>query len=136
MKVGTPHFTVSENVAVCCTWLAPDPDVAMTVTVEVPVVSVGAGTPPELPQPVNRLMPATLITMSRSIHCRLRRFLQPRKQSAAAIVAPGKTGMESRRIAIVAGVMDTVMVEVEAAVPEGVTVGGEKLHVKPAGKPE
>ena len=52
------------------------------------------GTLPGVPQPVNRLRPITLAA-SRTINCKLRRFLKPKKQSATANVAPpGNSGKE------------------------------------------
>jgi hypothetical protein len=135
VKIEALHFTVSANVAVCCTWLDPDPDVAMMVTVDVLEEDEEVEIFVELPQPVNRFRDATLRT-SRSIQCRLRRFLQPKKQNTDAIATPGNNGLKSRRIAVVDGAMDTVIVEVEAVVPEGTKLGGEKLHVNPSGKPE
>lgn len=133
MNAGTPHFTVSLNVAVCCTWLAPDPDVPVTVTVAVTGGGVEDDPPP--PQPVKRLSPITL-TASRISNCTLRRFFQPSKQSAAASVAPGKSGLELGRTAAVVADVVTVSVVVAAAVPFGVTVAGEKLHDAPVGSPE
>src|ERR1039458_3775445 len=58
------------------------------------VTDTELGTLPGVPQPVKRLRPITLAA-SRTINCRLRRFLKPKKQSATANVAPpGNSGKE------------------------------------------
>ena len=67
---------------------APDESVPVTVTVTV------LGRLPGVPQPVNRLRPITLAP-SRTISCRVRRFLKPKQQRATANVAPpGNSGKE------------------------------------------
>jgi len=68
--------------------------------------------------------------------CKPRRFFQPSRQNAAASVDTGNSGLELRCNAAVAAVVVIVRIVVEAAMPEGVTVGGEKLHVAPVGSPE
>jgi hypothetical protein len=83
------YCTVSENVFVSCTRLNPDPDVPVAVTVDVTgvvvVVVVDDDAPP---QRVKRLSPIPLAA-SNSIGSRLRRFFQPRKQSAAGARGTG-----------------------------------------------
>lgn len=130
------QFTVSENVAVFCIVLAFVFEVPVTVTVVVTgggVFVVVVGDPP--PHPVNMPSPITL-TASRRSSCTLRRFFQPRKQNATASVAPGRNGLELRRTAAVVADVLIVSVVVEAPLPEGVTVAGEKLHDAPVGSPE
>lgn len=121
-----------------CSRLDPDPDVPVTVTVVVTgvvvlVVVVLVDEPP--PQPVTRLSPITL-TASKSISCMLRRFLKPSKQqNATASVDVGISGLGLRRNSAVVAAVVTVSF-VEAAVPEGVTEAGAKMHVAPVGSPE
>ena len=98
--VETLQFTVSENVAVFCSALAPVPDVPVTVTVDVTGVVLVVVVEDDPPQPVNRPSPIAL-TASRISSCTSRRLFQPRKQSAAASVAPGRNGLELRRTAAI-----------------------------------
>lgn len=118
-----------------CSALAPVPDVPVTVTVDVTGVVLVVVVEDDPPQPVNRPSPIAL-TASRISSCTPRRFFQPRKQSAAASVAPGRNGLELRRTAAIDADVVTVSVVVDAVVPEGVTVDGEKLHEAPLGSPE
>ena len=53
-------MTVSENVAVFCSALAPVPDVPVTVTVDVTGVVLVVVVEDDPPQPVNRPNPITL----------------------------------------------------------------------------
>ena len=68
-----------------------------SVPVMVTITVTGKGTsvlPVVLLQPVNRLRPITLAA-SRTINCKRRRLLKPKKQSATANVAsPGNSGKE------------------------------------------
>jgi hypothetical protein len=64
-----------------------------------------------------------------------RRVLQPRPHSSAASAASGSSGIPLRTSDALNFAVDTVTV-VEAAVPDGVTVAGEKLHDAPEGNPE
>ena len=125
-------MTVREKVVVFCNWVAPDPEVPVTVIVDTTGVLEVEELPP---QPVKRLSPITP-TASSSISCILRRFFQPKKLNAIASADAGNSGLELRWTAAVSPLVLTVSVEVEAAVPEGVTEAGEKLHDAPAGKPE
>ena len=83
------HFTVTEKVVVCVS----EPDVPVTVTVEVTAArdAVVANVAP--PHPFNRHRPAMLTTSSNSI-CRPCRFFQPMKHSATASADPGNNGPE------------------------------------------
>ena len=119
---------VSEKVAVCDS----DPDVAVTVTVD--VTGSDEVTTGEAPQPLSRPIPTTLTASSKSIGKR-RRFFQPRQQSATARAEPGKSGLLFRWSAADAAAVVTVSA-VDAGAPDGVTVAGKKLHVAPAGSPE
>ena len=68
--------------------------VTVTDTVTDAVADAVTGTLPIVPQPVNRLRPITLAA-SRTINCKRRRFLKPKKLSATASVAPpGNSGKE------------------------------------------
>ena len=123
------HFTVTEKVVVCVS----EPDVPVTVTVEVTAArdAVVANVAP--PHPFKRHRPATLTTSSNSI-CRPRRLFQPKKQSATASTDPGNRGLESWCKAATVAEVVTVSA-VEAGAPAGATVGGEKMHDTPAGNP-
>ena len=123
------QFTVSMRVVV---WDS-DPEVAATVTVDM----TGGGedtTEDAPPQPLSRLRPATLSKSSTNI-CKRRRLFQPKQHSATARTDPGKSGRELRWSAAVVAAVVTVSV-VEATPPDGVTIGGAKLHEAPAGNPE
>jgi hypothetical protein len=129
-----PQFTVSVNVAVCCS----DPDVAVTVTVDVTAVDPPPppdGPPPEDPLPhAVRMLRVIRPTAKSAKSCRRRRFLRPMQQKAAANSASGNNGLDWRcRAAADAGAVTVSVVDV---VPGGVTVAGEKLHDAPAGRPE
>lgn len=78
------------------------------------------------PHPVNRLRPMTL-TASRTIICRRRRFLNPKRHRATANVAPGNRAV-LLGTAAAAEPPDTVRVVVEVRVPVVVTLAGEKLQ--------
>jgi hypothetical protein len=73
-----------------------------------------------------------MLAASRRSNCKRRRFLKPKKQSATASAAPGKSWLDFWRRDADAAVVATVRVE-ETAEPEGVTEVGNKLHVGPAG---
>ena len=125
------YCTVSVKVVV---FMSVPPE-TVTVTVDVPVgVEIEEGEL-LLPQPLTMLRPKTP-NMTRSSVCKGRRFLKLRKHSAAARVAPGKSGLELRRRSAVALVVETVSVVVRAVVPDAMMGDGEKLQVAPAGKPE
>jgi hypothetical protein len=66
--------------------------------------------------------------------CKPRLFFQLRQQKAIARAEPGNHGLELRCKAEAVAEVLTVRV-VEAVAPEGVTVGGAKLHDTPEGKP-
>lgn len=114
------------------------PAVAVTVTVEV----TGVDPPPVLllpppPQAVIAPMPISIaanIGMSSIGKGELRVLRQPIKQKAAAIAVTGKNGFGVRREADCAPT-ETVSFVVMAA-PAGVTWGGSKAQVAPAGRPE
>jgi hypothetical protein len=109
--------------------LCSDPDVAVTVTVD------GSGLTCT-PHPVTKPSP-TRPAAIKSIICKLRRFLKPRKQhSTHASAEPGNSGLRLLRSAAVVEVVVIVSCVVEAAPPDGVTGVGEKLHVAPEGNPE
>lgn len=123
------HFTVTAKVVVCIS----EPDMPVTVTVEVTTAREALVANVAPPHPFNRHRPATLTTRSNSI-CRPRRFFQPKKHSATASTDPGNSGLESWCKA--AAVVDVVTLSaVEAGAPDGATVGGEKIHDTPAGNP-
>jgi hypothetical protein len=63
-----------------------------------------------------------------------RLFFQPAQQNTIASTEPGHHGLELRRKARL-GVEVLTVSAVEVAVPEGVTVAGEKLHDAPVGNP-
>lgn len=113
-----------------------DPEVAVTVTVEI----TGGGGDDLLPEdpplhPLSKPNPATL-TPSSNTSCTLLLFRNPMKKSTPASAASGKSGCRFLcKLADVVAVV-TVKVVVAAAVPDGVTVAGEKLHASPAGSPE
>jgi hypothetical protein len=122
------QFTVIEMVAVCCI----EPDVAVTVAVEVAALRVEVKLAP--PQPFIMHSP-TPLTASSTIINRRCRFLNPKQKSATASTDPGNRGPDAGRIA--AAVLEAFNVRLdEAGVPDGVTVGGEKLHEVPDGSPE
>lgn len=58
------------------------------------------------------------------------------RQNAAASADAGRSGLELGWTDAVVAAVVTVSFVVEAAVPEGVTVAGEKLHDAPVGNPE
>lgn len=69
-----------------------EPEVALTVTIEV----AGVTDVPEslaLPQPKSRPAPAA-VTASIISSAKLRRFLQPNRQTAKAVAVPGSIGRE------------------------------------------
>jgi hypothetical protein len=69
-----------------------EPDVAVTMTVEVAgldVVLVGA---PHTPQPLSRPRPIAQTHSSESV-CQRRRFRQPKQKSVTAKLAPGNSGL-------------------------------------------
>jgi hypothetical protein len=118
------YYSVNVNVVLCVS----DPDVAVTVTVEIE----GFGVPLPPPQPLITADPITL--RSRTINKRIqRRLVLPMKQNANARTAGSKG--TPRLTAAAEAVSATVSVDV-AAVPEGVTELGEKLHVALEGRPE
>jgi len=67
------------------------------------------------------------LTASRTIICRRRRFLNPKRHRATANVAPGTGRCCWGRLAA-AEPPDTVRVVVEVRVPVVVTLAGEKLQ--------
>lgn len=73
-------------------------------------------------------------TISRTNICKRRRFFHPMKQNAAANSDPGMNGPGACWNAVV-DVFEIVRV-VEAGLPNGVTFGGAKVQVVPAGSPE
>ncbi len=83
------------------------------------------------PQPLHRLIVSATSTVSA---CKMRLFFQPAQQNTTATTEPGNHGLALRREAKVGIEVVTVRV-VEATVPEGVTVAGEKLHDAPEGNP-
>jgi hypothetical protein len=116
---------VSENVVEC----ASEPEVAVTVTVEV----TGAGVDAPPPHPPRKPNPAAL-TASSIKNSNRRRFLHPRQQIASARVVPGSSEFDLwRSAAVVAAVVRVTVAEVA---PGGVTLAGEKLQEAPAGKPD
>jgi hypothetical protein len=119
------QFTVTEIVVEC----ESDPEVAVTVTVEL----TGAGVDDPPPQPLSNPNPATLTVRSNK-NWKRRRFFHPTQKSAIASAVSGGIGLDVRwRLAVVAEVVTVTVVE---AVPGGVTLGGEKLHEAPAGRPD
>jgi hypothetical protein len=126
--LGLRQFTVMEMVVVCCI----EPDVAVTVTVEVTALRVEVKAAP--PQPFIMHSP-TPLTASNTIINRRLRFLKPKQKSATARTDLGNQGPGAGRIA--AAVVEAFNVSIdEAGAPDGVTVGGEKLHEVPEGNPE
>jgi hypothetical protein len=117
-----------------------EPDVAVTVTVDVVGVEV-VGVPPVvgfvveelLLQPAIRVM-ATAIDGSSIIQCRRRRVLLTAKPSITASEEPENNRPEFFWRAADATVVLTVTVELIEPVED--TVTGEKLHVAPVGNPE
>jgi hypothetical protein len=125
------HSMVTDKGTVCCV----DPDVAITLTVEVVLFRLA-----EPPHPESRVAPRNAAAITTSRNRRLCRHLNPMKQSTAASVVagklPGKPGREfSCRTLAEAGVL-TVRDVVTAIVPDGVTLAGEKLQDAPEGNPE
>src|SRR5580704_14417492 len=108
------------------------PPVAATVTVEV----IGLDPPPvpPLPPPQADIDPRPMSTAASMSMSGPRALRQPIMQKAAAIAATGKNGFGIRREADCAPT-ETVSWVVTAA-PEGVTWGGLKAQVAPAGRPE
>jgi hypothetical protein len=83
-----PYCTVSNNLAL----FVSEPDVAVT---KIDVVEGGGGGVLEVdPHPVNKPTP-TMLAVSKSNICKLRRLLKPKKQNAIASAAPGNSGLES-----------------------------------------
>jgi hypothetical protein len=83
------------------------------------------------PHPLSRHRPTRL---SASNICK-RRFFEPKKQRAIVSADPENSELELRRYSAVFVEVVTVSV-VEATVPDGVAVGGEKLQDIPEGNPE
>ena len=109
------------------------------MTVTVPNSGVGFGVvPPELEVPPPQAVRETRLSVAAAhrmqTHCKLQ-FLRRTKQNVSARQATGVywNGLGSWYFALVLAVNVSV---VEAVVPDGVTVAGEKLHDVPAGKPE
>ena len=126
-QFGSSQFTVSSRVVECCNV----PAVAVTVMVE---VTGGGEVDFPLPHPVSRLAHPTLTASSKS-RSKRRRFFNPKQHAATASAAPGNSVLPCRTAAAVEEVA-TFIVVVEAAVPDGVTVEGEKTHDAPEGNPE
>jgi len=88
-------------------------------------------TPPPL-QPVSCVTPITAAIITR-VNARMRRFFQPRKQTATARVAPaGRNGLEPCWRAALP-LSEMVSVVVTGAFPLGVTVDGLKPQETPVG---
>lgn len=81
-----PYSTVSIKLVL----FVSEPAVADTVIV---VDMGGGGVFVDDPQPVNMPRPTTLAA-SKSIICKRRRFLKPKKQNTIANAAPGNNGLE------------------------------------------
>jgi hypothetical protein len=126
--LGLRQFTVMEMVEVCCN----EPDVAVTVTVVVAALRVEVNAAPLQPFIMHSPTP---LTASSTITNRRRRFLNPKQKSATARTDLESQGPGAGRIA--AAVVETFNVSIdEVGAPDGVTVGGEKLHDVPEGNPE
>ena len=126
--MGLRQFTVIEMVEVCCN----EPDVAVTVIVEVVALRAEINAAPPQPFIVHSPIP---LAASSTITNRRRRFLNPKQKSATARTDPGNRGPDAGWIA--AAVVEAFNVSIdEAGAPGGVTVGGEKLHEVPEGNPE
>lgn len=74
------------------------------------------------------------LTASRSSICK-RRFFKPKQHKTPVSAAQGDSGRPSRLSAAADEEAINFSV-VEAAAPDGVTVGGEKLHDTPEGNPD
>lgn len=98
MWPGLRHSTVSESVVDC--WI--EPDVAVTVIVEVTGVTPPPPPPPvpPPPQPESRAKPPAAIAIS-STSWKPRRFFQPKMHSESARTVAGNSGREPRcRLAV------------------------------------
>jgi len=120
--------TVRVKVAECCS----DPEVAVTVIVDVVGADVFPTRLEDPPQPASAARPQRLT--ARIISCITRRLLQPKKHSAAAKTDPGKNRLGLPWSAAVEVVVATV--RDETILPAAFTVAGEKLQLAPAGRPE
>jgi hypothetical protein len=124
--------TVSEKAVVC----RSDPDVAVTVTIEVTGCG-GADEPFEDPPPPHPLSghKAAALTINSKISWKRDRLFQKTQRSPIARSERGSNGLGPCLRA--AAVVDTVIVTVvETGEPDGVTIAGEKLQAVPAGSPE
>jgi len=118
------YCIVSERVVVC----EIVPEVAVTVTLAV-VGPLGV-----VPHAVTMLRPTIPMARSRTTRT-ARRFLQPKRQRARAMVVPGKSGVElGRRAEDLKGTLTVKAVVPGPAV--GVTVAGVKAQEDPEGSPE
>jgi hypothetical protein len=116
-------------VPVCCS----DPEVAVTVTVALIGWVCWPDEEPLPPQPETGAKPANVNKTKSTILSRFLRF-QPNRKTAAANAASGANGADRRSSAPMVELAAMVS-WVEAALPDGVTCCGLKLHVAPAGRP-
>lgn len=106
------------------------PSVATTATVD---TSPEVGDTRLAPHPVQSATPPAM--PANSCSCAPRRFFRLKQQSPKARLGAGMLEFE-RRGSNAASFWAVTIKAVEAVVPAGTTVAGEKLHVVPAGKPE
>jgi len=134
---------VSDSVAVSETAVAPEPAVAVIVTVLFPAGVPGlAGDRVEALPPAPQLLAMALPAASSNSMSPRRStqggsFLpQARRRQKASMDPLPSSGQGFPLRALVAAVVEMVMIVVAAAVPSGVTVAGEKLHEAWLGNPE
>jgi len=120
--------SVRDKVTECCNV----PDIAVIVTID--VVEAGDGVLWDLPQPIESISPDDTTAQTASVLA-LRRRIRRMQQSVAASVVSGSSNGKVLSAEAIIGVSETVSF-VAIAIPEGVTVEGEKLHDAPVGSPE